>query len=139
MDDILDRAIALKNRFEHLTKLPIEESSINVAGEEIQILSKTNWVRIAVIRRSEGEKAILVEVEVSIPSGESNRNAGIGIPAIEILTGMTMHLRYLKALVECNFTLNVIRDDCLWVASRRFLDTPSLEIFKALISNRERE
>ena len=117
---------AIRHRFILLTSSPVVEESLNAAGELIESLANTKWVEISLIRRPTEMEAIDIEVEVSIPSVA-------GLSSDELLNGMTVHLDYLRQLLEANFTIAVIREDCLWVASRAFSTLPETEVFAAMV------
>ena len=117
---------ALKDRFVLLTSSPVSEDALNAAGEQIETLAKTKWVEICLIRRPSEVEEIGIEIEVSIP-------LGAGLSSDELLTGMTTHLDYLRQLLEVNFVIAVIREDCLWIASRVFSILPETEVFAAMV------
>jgi hypothetical protein len=117
---------ALKDRFVLLTSSPVSEDALNAAGEQIETLAKTKWVEICLIRRSSEVEEIGIEIEVSIP-------LVAGLSSDELLNGMTVHLNYLRQLLEANFTIAVIREDCLWVASRVFNTLPETAAFAAMV------
>ncbi len=116
----------LRSRYLLITRSPVKHESLNAAGELVTILTSTRWVQIALIQCPETEKVVNVEVEVSIPSND-------GISYEELLTGMIIHLNYLKCIVEQDFILTIIRDDCLWVASKTYSSQPKAEVFDALL------
>ena len=113
----------LKIKFDLIRTLPIDPVKCNVAGEEISIIYGDDWVKVYVIRSSDFADVILVEVEVSLPSKLSDAN---------IILDMIQHLTHLQELLNQGFELCVIREECLWVASRSFSETPDESILEAL-------
>lgn len=116
----------IRSRYVLLTSSPVEIASLNAAGELVEVLLRTHWAEITLIRCPDAEGVVDVEVEVSIP-------LDTGLKDHELLTGMVSHLMYLKHLVEKKFMLTIIREDCLWVACRTFSTQPEMEVFDALL------
>jgi hypothetical protein len=108
---------------------PLSALKENVAGEFVRIVRMSEWVQIAFIRHDD---EIVIEVEVSLPvyaCGEPHRDTS---NQLELLQGMMSHLLYIKDLVELGFTLSIIREDCLWVASYLAKEKPSSNVFNAI-------
>ena len=113
----------LRTKFDSIMTLPIDPVKCNVAGEEISAIHGTDWVKIYFIRSSDFADVILVEVEVSLPSKLSD---------VEVILDMIQHLTYIQELLNQGFELCVIREECLWVASRSFSETPDDSILEVL-------
>jgi hypothetical protein len=116
----------LSDRYLLLTNSPVKDATLNAAGELVQILLKTQWVEIALIRCLDAEAVVDMDVEVSIPKKQRLRDE-------DRLAEMATHINYLKRLVELEFVLTIIREDCLWIASRTFLTQPEMDVFDALL------
>jgi len=119
-------AEALRDRFVLLTSSPVSEDSLNAAGELIEVLAKTEWVEISLIRQPSIVDEVGIEIEVSIPLRKVDSGN-------DILNGMSAHLDYLRNLAGNNFVVSVIREDCLWIASRNFTKQPEEETFAIMI------
>ena len=113
----------LRKKIDSIMILPIDPVKCNVAGEEISTIYRNDWVKIYMIRSPDFADVVLVEVEVSLPKKLSDA---------EIILDMIQHLTYLHELLNQGFELCVIREECLWVASRSFSETPEDSILEVL-------
>lgn len=129
-------AETLMKKYQQLIATPVESpSSFNESGESLATLIQTSTLRILLVRSAENPKNVAVEVEVWLPSRNSeplsDDTSDEDLSAI--LSRMISHLQYLLRLHKSGFTLDVIKHDCLWTASRSFTKTPSRELFELLI------
>jgi hypothetical protein len=133
----------LMKKYKQLAAKPLTSPSIqNESGESIQSLFQSPSLRILLLRTSENPSTVSVEVEVWLPnislsngsegsentSGDSD-NEKLGA----ILAQMITHLQYLLRLHQAGFTLDVIKHDCLWMASKMFEKPPSRDLFDLLV------
>jgi hypothetical protein len=111
-------------------------------GEVIGVLHQNEWLRILLVRGSEdeagGETSITVELSLSrctSDSGGGNTSPdGLSYHDADcFLTGMIRHLEYLRSLAQHGFSLNVIREDCLWAATLPTPELPDKAVFRALV------
>ena len=123
-------AADLEARFYSFMSEPLSDLQENVAGEFVRLVRVSEWVQIAFIRHDD---EIGIEVEVSLPVCTC-REPHQDLPSqLELIQGMMSHLLYLKGLLELGFTLSIIREDCLWVATHLVRDKPSSEVFNAIV------
>jgi len=123
----------LTRQFQTIMNAPLSTLRENVAGEYVSILSVSDWVHIAIIRNNEHPNRIRIEVEVSLPSGSCGESLQNSADQMDLLQGMMTHITYLRDLLKIGFKLEVIREDCLWVASYLESGYPPREVFEALV------
>ena len=122
----------LKAQFVSLAGSPIDSSELNAAGESLTYLCRTDWVKVILIRSLNQENPV-IEVEVSIPScSDKSENESLHLQ-MEVLTDMMTHLLYIRDLLKIGFEFSVIREDCLWIASKSFSEIPEDEVFTLLL------
>ncbi len=100
-------------------------------SEEVsQTLLESEWVRIVLIRNPVLPNAVGVDVEVSIP-----RHLEVhGTRQIHaLIEQLIQHLEYLKCLAIAGYTIDVIVDEGLWIASN-ILDSGTCQEDLALLS-----
>jgi len=126
----------LMKKYQQLTAKPLDKpSKENETGESVFALFQSSSLRILLLRSSEEPGIVSIEVEVWLPGNNSNNdltepdNEKLGV----ILTQMINHLQYLLRLHQSGFTLDVIKHDCLWTASKSFKKTPSRDLFDLLL------
>lgn len=134
----------LMEKFQKIISTPAESpaTTYNESGETVEILLQTNSMRILVIRESVNPQTVGLEVEVWLP----NRNPNTLVTESETteterededlsttLSRMIDHLQYLLNLQQSGFTLDVIKHDCLWTASKSLTKTPSRDFFELLV------
>ena len=120
----------LEALFQAFVETPFSELQENVAGEYVRIVSVSNWVHIAFIRHDE---EIRIEVEVSLPSSTCGENLEDSSDQLILIQGMMTHILYIRNLIEMGYSLSIIKEDCLWVASTLISKNPSPEVFEALV------
>ena len=134
----------LMEKYQKIISTPVESLSptVNESGETVEILIQTNLMRILVIRESVNPQTVCLEVEVWLPSRNPNtsdtesNNTETELEDKTLsttLARMIDHLQYLLKLHKSGFTLDVIKHDCLWTASKSFTETPSRALFELLI------
>lgn len=111
-------------------------------GEVIGVLYQSEWLRILLVRGSEEEAGVgtSITVELSLSRCASDSGGGSTSPdglsyhdADRFLTDMVRHLEYLRSLAQHGFSLNVIREDCLWAATLPTPEPPDKAVFQALV------
>ena len=126
-------AADLEDRFASIMNASLSDMQENVAGEYVTIFNISEWVQIAFIRFVDNQDLVMIEVEVSLPSGTCGDSLGNSVDQINLLQGMMTHITYIEDLVKMGFTLSVIREACLWVASFIISDKPPSDVFDALV------
>jgi len=118
--------IQLKSKLSSILQTEIDPSKCNPAGEVISILEKTDWIRIYLIQDVQHPSFSTLEVEISIP------NCG-GIYSQEsLIENMISHLSLMRELSSIGFEVEVVKEDCIWVARKELSKVPDDEVFKAL-------
>ncbi|NHJ12488.1 MAG: hypothetical protein EAX95_02375 [Candidatus Thorarchaeota archaeon] len=125
----MTQATELKTKYTKLISAEVSPTGFNEAGEAVSILFENNWVRILVIRTNVSSD-ITIEVESSLPREPVGQNDGLSPESI--LNGAIRHLYYLKELESIGFALDVIRQDCLWTASKTFSESVAASVFQKL-------
>ncbi|MFX0077905.1 MAG: hypothetical protein ACFE8O_01585 [Candidatus Hermodarchaeota archaeon] len=134
----------LIDKYQKIISTPVESLSptLNESGETVEVLLQTNLMRILVIRESLNPQTVCLEVEVWLPTRNPNTpdteldNTETELEDENLSTTLSRiidHLQYLLKLHQFGFTLDVIKHDCLWTASKSFTETPSRELFELLI------
>lgn len=134
----------LMEKYHKIISTPIESPNhtLNESGETVEILLQTNSMRILVIRESMNPQTVNLEVEVWLPNRNPNtldtdsKTTETELEDKELsttLSRMIDHLQYLLKLQQSGFTLDVIKHDCLWTASKSFTKKPSRDLFELLI------
>ncbi len=134
----------LMEKYQKIISTPIESPTpiFNESGETVEILLQTNSMRILVIRESVNPQTVYLEVEVWLPNHYPNtldtksKTTETELEDEDLsttLSRMIDHLQYLLKLQQSGFTLDVIKHDCLWTASKSFTETPSRALFELLI------
>lgn len=106
--------------------------------EVVFLLYKTDWVRIFVSRDITNSKAVVIDVEVSVPSIESSGTSstkldkGISIEIRSLLETFNEHIKYILALERSGFLIDFIGNGCLLLATKCFENKPNPEIFRLL-------
>jgi hypothetical protein len=115
----------------------IAEPLRNDLDETVSLLCSTDWVRILIVRDSQGADVCSIEVEVSMPpciidpsSAESNQQQA---PATRVIKQTISHLEYLLKLKDSGFLLGILSTECIWSASLEVHDCPDAGLFKVLI------
>ena len=129
-------AADLQASFHSFMDTPLSALRENVAGEFVRIVSVSEWVHIAFIRRDDD---IGIEVEVSLPTCAYRNSSEGSSRQHELLQGMMSHLLYIKELMDLGFTLSIIREDCLWVVSHLTKEKPSSDVFNAIVPPTENQ
>lgn len=134
----------LMEKFQKIISTPAESPTptYNESGETVEILHQTNSMRILVIRESVNPQTVSLEVEVWLPNrnpntldteSEKTETEREDEDLSTTLSRMINHLQYLLKLQQSGFTLDVIKHDCLWTASKSLSETPSRALFELLI------
>lgn len=134
------QAKELREKYQKVVKTAPSNAALEAAGEVIIVLQKTKWARILLVWRADEQEKVIIEVEVSLPKAvkqvsESN-SAACGEKEGEmggLLIEFMQHQQYLLRLEQVGFSLDVIRQDCLWTASRTFTEKPAYEVFELLL------
>ncbi len=134
------QATELLDKYLKVVKTAPSPEALEAAGEVIVVLHKTRWARLLLVWRVDEQEKVIIEVEVSLPKvvkrvRESNLDACGDTEGEmgELLTELMKHQQYLLRLKKVGFTLDVIRQDCLWTASGVFTKQPKHEVFELLV------
>ena len=111
-----------------------DDLKLNTDGEYVEIVDISEWIHIAFMRCDDELRNIEIEVEVSIPKRKCGESLGDTATQIQLLQDMITSLLYIRNLLEKGFTLSVIKEDCIWIASCLVIEKPVDEIFDALVS-----
>ncbi len=128
-----DSVEKLRTLLVSLAASPLDTTELNVAGESVIVLCSTDWVKVILIRSFGNETYYQIEAEVSVPSCSDNLEHETLQIQMDVLMDMMTHLIYIRNLLEVSFELSIIREDCLWIASRSFSDIPEDYVFKLLL------
>ena len=134
----------LMEKYQKIVSTPVDSPTptFNESGETVEILLQTKSLRILVIRESVNPQTVSLEVEVWLPNrnptaldteSETTETELEDEDLSTTLSRMIDHLQYLLKLHKSGFTLDVIKHDCLWTASKSFTETPSRALFELLI------
>ncbi|MFW9945098.1 MAG: hypothetical protein ACFFB7_08880 [Candidatus Sifarchaeia archaeon] len=117
-------------RFYELVMAPIDPSTIYETGESITLVWKTNWVAISLVRKLTFPISLSIQAEISmpVPTDDDDSINYAALPDVVIL-----HMGYLRTLIDGGFDVQVIGEECLWVASKDFKEIPSPEILDMLM------
>ena len=133
----------LMKKYNELAAKPLASpSQENESGESVATLYQSSSLRILLVRTSEEPESVSIEVEVWLPSVNSengsdettnsdieHNNDRLGV----ILGRVINHLSYLLKLHQSGFNLDVIKHDCLWTASKSFSKPPTRMMFEHLL------
>lgn len=133
----------LMKKYKEMTAKPVNSpSQDNESGESVSTLYQSSSLRILLVRTSEEPESVSVEVEVWLPSFNSengsnetpNSNGDFENERLGVILGqMISHLSYLLKLHKSGFLLDVIKHDCLWTASKSFSKPPTRMMFEHLL------
>lgn len=118
------------SRFQELVRSPIDPSRVYETSESIDLVWKTDWVAISLIRRLTFPISLGILAEISMPvlavKNDSTKHTALPDDVI-------LHMEYLRTLLDAGFELQVIGEECLWVASKDFEEIPPSEILDMLM------
>jgi hypothetical protein len=127
-------------RFHEIINNEPARLSDNGEQESVSVLYRTNWVRILVVRPLEDPQSLLIDVEVSQPYPSVSQASSspltanqVNDAARQLLKQFMEHIKYILRLESSGFSIDFVGSDCLLLASRRFTQKPSAEIFKLLL------
>ena len=116
-------------RFQEILRSPIDPSGVYDTGESIDLVWKTDWVAISLIRRLTFPISLGILAEISMPvlivDNDSTKHAALPDDVI-------LHKEYLRKLIDAGFDLQVIGEECLWVAAKDFKEIPPSEVLAML-------
>ncbi len=118
------------SRFMEVANSPIPSSDEMGSSEWISVVLRTNWVEILLVRTSADPHHLSVEVEISTPSISPLDEQALARGKLPL--DMIVHMEYLLKLLDGGFSLTVIGEEGLWLASKDFSGTPSHEILEIL-------
>ena len=118
------------SRFQEIVVAPMDPSSIYETGESITLVWKTEWAAISLVRRLTFPISLTVQVEIHMPVLSADNDS---INYMAMPDDMVLHMDYLRGLLEAGFDLQVIGEECLWVASRDFKEVPPSELLDILM------
>lgn len=131
----------LMQKYQQLTTSAVNSSLLSELGESVTPLMQTTSLRILLLRTTKDPKTVSIEVEVWLPNHKESRDETLDNSQDKpkkdnlshTLSRLIELLQYLLRLHESGFTLDVIKHDCLWTASRSFSKPPSRKMFKLLL------
>jgi hypothetical protein len=118
------------SRIQLMVTTPIDPSSIYETGESITLVWRTNWVAISLIRRLTFPISLTIQAEITMPVPPED-NDGINYAAMP--DDVILHMDYLQTLLDAGFDLQVIGEECLWVAAKDFKEIPPSEVLAMLL------
>ena len=118
------------SRFHELVMDPIDPSSIYETGESITLVWKTNWVAISLVRKLTFPISLSIQAEISMPVPTADNDS---IDYAAMPDDVILHMEYLRTLLDAGFALQVIGEECLWMASKDFREIPPPEILDMLM------
>jgi hypothetical protein len=123
--------LAFVSRFQEVASSSFPSSDEIVCGQWISVVMRTDWVEILLMRTLKDPHRFSVEVEVSIPTYFPHN----GRSAVTRKTPLDMieHMQYLVRLQDAGFSLIVVGEEGLWLASKDFEEAPSAEILNVLM------
>jgi hypothetical protein len=126
-----DSPSAMLSRLRDFTSLPIDSAEANASGEWVSVLTRTDWLQILLLRYVEDPETLRIEVEVFMPSGPRLEKDSTGTRKMPL--AMIGHMEYLIGLMDAGFSLQVVGEECLWVASKQFKGLPESQIVQKLV------
>ena len=112
---------------------PIEPT---IDNERASLLFQTKWLRVLMMRERNSPDAISIDVEISFPLVAHSDLQDETTDALlqDIVLKTIKHLKYLLTLADHGYGLGIIGESCLWTASKRFTQPPTLEEFEVLLA-----
>lgn len=103
--------------------------------EAIEVIYQNAWLRILVATDCSLSDRLFIVVEICIPRSDEKRGCQDHSDehSLLVLRGMIEHLHYLNRLASAGFSLQIIREDCLWTATKFLPINPKPEDFKVLV------
>ncbi|TFF91811.1 hypothetical protein EU545_02845 [Candidatus Thorarchaeota archaeon] len=103
--------------------------------EAIEVIYQNDWLRMVVATDPSLSDRLFLAVEICIPNvGTTNRTRRDDTSqTLSVLRGMIEHLEYLCRLSTAGFNLQIIREDCLWTATRFLPISPEVDDFRVLV------
>jgi hypothetical protein len=118
------------SRFRKVANSAIPASDKTESSQWISVVLRTDWVEILLVRTSADPHHLLVEVEISTPNTSPLDEQALATRRMPL--NMIVHMEYLLKLLDEGFSLTVIGEEGLWLASKDFSGTPSYEILAVL-------
>lgn len=131
VDEVMPRfQCDISSRLQELVESPLQLSEAGVSGYEESVLCRTEWVEILLLRSVEEPEILRIEVEVLVPVA-AQPGAHL-VPQDIMRLNMVAHMKYLMKLLDIGFSLQVVGEECLWVATGQFTGIPNPEVVHAL-------
>jgi hypothetical protein len=118
----------MSERCEQIINASLEELSFNVDGVSLSELYQDDWIRILIVREKEESNYFTLEIEFSTPSPER-----LDVQPSILLSQAIEYLKYMQRLEKMGFTLELVDQDWLWSAHRKFTESPSFKLFEQLL------
>jgi len=118
------------SRFREVANSPIPSSDEMGSSQRISVVLRTDWVEILLVRTSIDPHHLSVEVEISTPNTSPLDEQALATRKLPL--DMIVHMEYLLKLLDEGFSLTVIGEEGLWLASKDFPGTPSYQILEIL-------
>lgn len=121
---------AFVSRFKEAASSSIPSSNEIGSGQWISVVMRTEWVEILLVRTLSDPHYLSVEVEISTPNPSPPDEESLVTRRMPL--DMIEHMQYLLRLLDVGFSLIVIGEEGLWLASKDFKEGPSPEVLSIL-------
>jgi len=108
----------LEERYRQLMSMPLTRLSQYNDEEKFGILFEDKSIRIFLIRLTNHDDIIRIEVELQ---ASPNLDEVSDTDKISILERMISDLQYLKRLILHGFRLDIIENSCIWSLQKQFI------------------
>jgi hypothetical protein len=119
----------MMKRFQRFASADLSTAVSNRMNQVSEVLLKTDTVRIILTREEYSAESIDVDIEVSLPFLSATSDA---ISIHEYIDSVIAILDYLKRLTLIGFGLELLREECIFVASAVLSVGIEEPVFKAL-------
>ncbi len=119
----------MMERFQRFVSADLFITNLNRLHQVSEVLLKTNTVRIVLTRYECRAKNLDVDIEVSLPSLPETSDAALLQESIDSIIG---NLEYLKRLVSIGFSLHMLQEEGILIASAILNKDTKENVFEAL-------
>jgi len=131
VDGVMPRSPCdISSKLQELVETPPQSSEVGGSGYQESVLCRTEWVEILLMRSAEDPEILRIEVEVLVPAAAQPRE--YPIPQDKMPLNMVAHMEYLMKLLDMGFSLQVVGEECLWVATGQFAGIPPSDVVQEL-------
>ncbi len=122
-----EAASSFLSRFMKLASDMKETKEDETSPEVTALLSRTEWIEIALTYSHKEQSPLKVEVELAASDRNIEQEEYHKLPKT-----MISHMDYFLDLLRVGFSVQIV-DECIWVASKQFDKIPDLGVVEALI------